>query len=138
MLALEQADLPLSRKPQQVVIPAEMIRAKKTKGAAFTLACDASGLDDKEIAGSMNPPLDAGTFSRLKSGMNTLDADRMSEFCRVVGNSVYPEWLAYQVGCTLVMIKTEAERRAEEALQKLAQAEAENKLMRELLQRSGS
>ncbi|WP_430434786.1 hypothetical protein [Methyloversatilis sp.] len=134
MLALAQAELLLARKPQQVVVPAEMIRAKKTKGAAFTLACDASGLDDKEIAGAMNPPLDAGTFSRLKSGTNTLDADRVAEFCHVVGNTVYPEWQAYQVGCTLVMIKTEAERRAEEALQKLAQAEAENKLMRQLLQ----
>lgn len=134
MLALAQAELLLTRTPQQVVVPAEMIRAKKTKGAAFTLACDASGLDDKEIAGAMNPPLDAGTFSRLKSGTNTLDADRVAEFCRVVGNNVYPEWQAYQVGCTLVMIKTEAERRAEEALQKLAQAEAENKLMRQLLQ----
>lgn len=134
MLALAQADLPLARKPHQVAIPVEMIQTRKTKGAAFTLACDASGLDDKEIAGAMNPPLDAGTFSRLKSGTNTLDGDRVAEFCRVVGNTVYPEWQAYQVVCTLVMIKTEAERRAEDALQKLAQAEAENKLMRQLLQ----
>ena len=51
----------------------------------------------------------------------------------MVGNLIYPEWLAFQVGCTLVMIQTEAERRAAEAEARAMAAEAENRLMRQLL-----
>lgn len=70
--------------------------------------------------------IDAGTFSRIKSGKNTLAADLVAAFCGVVGNTIYLEWLAYQVGCGLVMLKTEAERRAECA--EARAADAENKL----------
>ncbi|NPT59061.1 transcriptional regulator [Paraburkholderia sp. 5N] len=115
-----------------IEMPIEMIRAKRSKGAAFTLACDASGLEDKEIAMSLN--IDAGTFSKMKKGMATLDADLLVQFCKIVGNQIYPEWLAYQVGCTLVMIQSEAERRAEEERAKREEAEKENKLLRQLLQ----
>ncbi|MGB4345804.1 MAG: transcriptional regulator, partial [Burkholderiaceae bacterium] len=104
--------------PHRVHVPIELIRTKKKKGAAFTLACDTSDLEDKEIAGVMN--IDPGTFSRIKSGTNTLDNDRIDEFNKVVGNRVYSEWLAYLVGCTLVMIQSEAERRAYEAERELA------------------
>lgn len=133
LVAVEQGELGLARKPDQVAVPVELIRSKKTKGGAFTLACDASGLEDKEIAGAMNPPIDAGTFSRLKSGTNTLDSDRVAEFCAVVGNTIYPEWFAYQVGCTLVMIQTEAERQIAIEREAREKAEAENKLLRGLL-----
>lgn len=132
-LVAEQGELALARKPDSVQMPVEMIRAKKTASAAFTLACDASGLEDKEICLGMVPPLDAGYFSRIKKGLASLDADRVAEFCSLVGNTIYPEWLAYQVGCTLVMVKTEAERRAEEAIKRAEAAEAENRLMRQLL-----
>ena len=115
-------------------MPIEMIRAKRTKGAAFTLACDASGLEDKEIAMAMKPVIDPGTFSKMKKGMATLDADLLTQFCEVVGNKIYPEWLAYQVGCQLVMIQSEAERIAVEERTKREEAERENKLLRQLLQ----
>lgn len=115
-----------------IEIPVEMIYAKKTSGAAFTLACDASGLDDKEIY--MPLDIDAGTFSRIKSGRNTLQGDQMRSFCELVGNTIYPEWLARQVGCALVLLKTEAERRAEEAEARAVEAERENRLLRQLLQ----
>ncbi len=80
MFPLEQASLRLARKPAATPVPIEMVRTKRTKGQAFSLACDDSGLEDKEIAGAMEPPIDAGTFNRLKSGSNTLDADRIAEF----------------------------------------------------------
>ena len=126
-----QEELPLIRAPQSVSAPIEMVRNRKNKGAAFTLACDASGLDDKEIY--MQLDMDKAQFSRIKSGTANLDDDLLRKFCDVVGNRIYPEWQAYQVGCTLVMVKTEAERRAEEAEKRAREAEAENKLMRQLL-----
>jgi len=90
----QQGELALARAPHPVGIPAELVRAKHSSGAAFTLACDASGLDDKEIYLALD--LDAGTFSRLKKGTNTLAGDMLAGFCRVVGNTLYPEWLAYR------------------------------------------
>ena len=124
MSALEQPELSLARAPAKTRVPVELIRSRRTAGAAFTLACDASCLDDKEI--HMALEIDAGTFSRIKSGKNTLAADLVAAFCGVVGNTIYLEWLAYQVGCGLVMLKTEAERRAECA--EARAADAENKL----------
>ena len=129
---VEQAELALSREPSRAVVPIEMIRAQRSAAAAITLACTASGLADKEIYLSLE--IDAGYFSNIKKGKATLQADLIPAFCKTVGNMVYPEWLAYQVGCTLVMVKTEAERRAEEMQRERDAALAENKLMRQLLQ----
>lgn len=109
----EQVELPLSREPSRVAVPIELVRAKRTAAAAFTLACDASGLDDKEVYLALG--IDAGYFSNIKKGKATLQADLVSKFCDVVGNTIYLEWTAYQVGCTLVVIKSAAERRAEAA-----------------------
>lgn len=133
MTTLEaQGELPLSRAAQRSSVPIELVRAQKTSAAAFTLACSVSGLEDKEIYLALE--IDAGYFSNIKKGKATLQADLTARFCEVVGNTIYPEWQAYQVGCTLVMIKTAAERRAEEAEQRASAAEAENRLMRQLLQ----
>ena len=127
-----QHELALSRLPQCLDIPIELVRGRKNKGSAFTLACDASGLDDKEIYLPLD--MDKAQFSRIKSGSANLDSDMLPKFCAVVGNRIYPEWLAFTLGCTLVMIKTEAERRAEIAEARAHAAENENKLMRQLLQ----
>jgi hypothetical protein len=131
----DQSELALARPPQQVLVPIEMVRSKRTAGAAFTLACDASGLEDKEIYLALG--IDAGYFSNIKKGKATLQADLMREYCRITGNHIYPEWLAYQVGCTLVMIKTEAERRAEEAEQRAAAAELKLSVLMETFRARG-
>ena len=127
----EQGELALARPPRQPGIPVELVRAKHSAGAAFTLACDASGLDDKEIYLALE--LDAGTFSRIKKGTNTLGGDMLAAFCRMVGNTLYPEWLAYQVGCGLVMLKTEAERRADALQEELARERLKNEVLMQAL-----
>jgi hypothetical protein len=119
---VQQSELSLIRKAsQQVDVPVAMIYARKNQGSAFTLACEASGRDDKEIY--LDLGIDAGTFSRMKDGKNTLSNDRMHDFCAAVGNTILPQWIAYQVGCGLVLLKTEAERRAEEAEARADEAE---------------
>lgn len=131
MTLIEQPELALAREPNRSEVSIEVVRAQKTAAAAFTLACSVSGLEDKEIYLALD--IDAGYFSNIKKGKATLQADLVSRFCDVVGNKIYPEWQAYQLGCTLVMVKTEAERRAELAEERAKAAEAENKLMRQLL-----
>lgn len=59
----------------------------------------------------------------ISFGKNTLSSDRMAEFCHVVGNTILPQWIAYQVGYGLVMLKTEAERRADDAEHRAKEAE---------------
>ena len=127
----DQQELALSRQPQRSSVSLETVRAQKTAAAAFTLACSVSGLEDKEIYLPLG--IDAGYFTNIKKGKATLQADLVAKFCELVGNTIYPEWAAYQVGCTLVVIQTEAERRAALAEQRAQAAEAENRLMRQLL-----
>jgi hypothetical protein len=128
---VEQGALCLSRPAAQVNIPVEMVWSCKSQGKAFTMACDASGLEDKEIYLALG--IDAGTFSRMKKGDNTISGDRIRDFCKVVGNNVYPQWLAYQIGCGLVVLKSEAELRAEQAETRAKEAEAKVAMLTEII-----
>jgi hypothetical protein len=112
-------------------MPIEVVRRQKTAAAAFALACQSSGLEDKEIYGELE--IDAGYFARMKKGEATLQADQMTSFCDVVNNRIYPEWIAYQLGCTLVQIKSEAERRLEQALEQLAQERVKVRVLTEAI-----
>ena len=127
-----QGELALARRAEPNEVPEEMIQRQKTGAAALCLACQSSGLEDKEIYSALK--IDAGYFSRMKKGEASLQADQVQPFCEVVGNLIYVQWQAYQVGCKLVLIKSEAERRAEHAEERLRAVDAENKLMRQLLQ----
>lgn len=113
-----QGELTLLRQAEPNEVPMEMIRRQKTAASAFALACQSSGLEDKEIYGGLG--IDAGYFSRIKKGEATLQADLIQPFCDIVGNRIYPEWIAYRIGCTLMQIKSEAERRLELSEQALA------------------
>ena len=132
MNSLDHLPLAITRTPATVDIPLEMVWTKRSQGAAFSLACDTSGLDDKEIYMALG--IDAGTFSRMRKGNNTLPGDQLKQFCKIVGNTIYADWLAYQVGSMLVVIQSEAERRANEAERMLDLERRENKLLRDLLQ----
>lgn len=107
----EQGELALSRRAEPNDVPLEMVWRQKTGAAALCLACQSSGLEDKEIYQSLG--IDAGYWSRIKKGEATLQTDLIEPFCTVVGNHIYPQWIAYRVGCTLVQIKSEAERQLE-------------------------
>lgn len=125
-------ELRLVKRAEANDVPVELVRKQNCAGKAFTLACDSSGLDDKEIYLAI--PIDAGTFSKIKSGRATLQAEYLQRFCHVVNNRVYPEWLAFQIGCTLVVIRSEAERKLDHEITRRERAEAKNVLLTEILQ----
>lgn len=127
----DQGELVLSRRCEPNDMPIEIVRRQKHAGAAFSLACQSSGLDDKEIYGALD--VDAGYFSRIKKGEATLQGDLIGSFCTVVNNRIYPEWIAFQTGCTLTLIQSEAERLLMIEREKRAETEAENRLMKQLL-----
>jgi hypothetical protein len=126
-----QGELGLSRRAEPNDMPIEVVRRQKTAAAAFALACQSSGLEDKEIYSALG--LDAGYFSRIKKGEATLQADLVTPFCDLVSNRIYPEWMAYQIGCTLVQIKSEAERRLEMALEQLAHERVKVRVLTEAI-----
>ena len=125
-------ELSLVRKPIGLDVPAQLVHQQKSSSAAFSLACQASGLEDKEIYMSLG--IDAGHFSRIKKGEAGFPPDKIRDFCELVGNTIYPEWIAYQVGCMLVVIETESERRAKAAEERARVAEDRVKFLSELLQ----
>jgi hypothetical protein len=127
-----QAELALSREPSKVDMPIEIVRGQPTYAAAFTLACSASGLEDKEIYLALD--IDAGYFSNIKKGKATLQGDLVGPFCRLVGNRILLDWSAFQVGCVLVLIQSEAERRAEVEKARADELARENRLLRDLVQ----
>lgn len=127
-----QRELDLFRQPERNEMPLEVIRKQQGSGAAFTLACSSSGLADQTIYEFVG--IDAGTFSKIKKGIATLQADDLPKFCYAVNNYIYPEWCAFQIGRTLVEIKTEAERRADAAEKRAADAELKVKTLLETFQ----
>jgi hypothetical protein len=128
----DQSELALARPPQSVSISLEVVRAQKSNAAAFSLACSVSGLEDKEIYMALG--IDAGYFSNIKKGKATLQGDLVRDFCKVVGNTIYLEWLAYQIGCTLMLIRSEAERRAEDAEKRARSAEEKLHFLTQVVQ----
>lgn len=131
-----QVELALARKAASLTVPIEMVRSKKTAAAAFTLACDVSGLEDKEIY--LQLEIDAGYFSNIKKGKATLQADKVQPFCAVVGNTVYVEWTAYQVGCQLVQIESETERLLRQAREQIELLKHDKRVLTEALRGNGS
>lgn len=124
-------ELALVRKPLKSGVPIELVHAQKTASAALSLAVQASGLEDKEIYLSLD--IDPGHWSRIKKGEAGFPPDKMRDFCALVGNTIYPEWIAFQVDCQLVVIQSEAERRAEEATKRAEDAENQVRLLRDIL-----
>ncbi len=106
-----QRELDLFRQPEPSDVPLEQVRRQRDAAAAFTLAVSSSGLADQTIYEFVG--IDAGTFSKMKKGLATLQAEDWPKFCYAVNNRIWPEWCAFQIGCTLVLIQTEAERRAD-------------------------
>lgn len=108
-----QSELPLSRggKVPAFTVPIEMIRALKTPGEAIETARKAAGLEKKEVYLALE--IDAGTWTKIEDSAASLPANKIRKFCDEVGNRIYVEWINYQVGCTAVLIKSEAERQIE-------------------------
>lgn len=124
-------ELALVRRPTRSSVSLDLIHKQRTAEAALSLAVATSGLDDKEIYLALR--IDAGHWSRMKKGEAGFPPNAMRDFCDLVGNTVYPEWIAYQVGCQLVMIQSEAERRAEAAERERDEARSEAELLKKLL-----
>jgi hypothetical protein len=131
---VEQPQLKLSRRATEATVPMELVIAQKSAKDALVLAMQASGLDSNEICLSLD--IDPGHWSRMLKGHAYFPLDKLADFCALVGNRVLPDWIARQVGCGLVQLQSEAERRAEFAEKALAEEQQKVRLLLEALRGS--
>lgn len=81
----------------------------------------------------MTLEMDSGHWSRIVTGNAHFPLNKIAHFCEIVGNTVLPEWIAYQVGHGIVLLKSEAERRAETAEKALADEREKVRLLTDVL-----
>jgi len=124
-----QNELPLNRRGAdvQIDIPLEQIAALRGPGDALDLAIRAAMLERKEVYLALG--IDPGTFSKILDNKAAFPGERIKEFCDLVNNRIYVQWINSQVGCTAVLLKSEAERIAEQALARAATAEREVEIL---------
>jgi hypothetical protein len=100
----------------RVAVPLSVVHQQKNSGEALTLACTASGLDDKEIYGPDGLDIDQGYFSNMKNGKATLREELVPLFCAIVGNTIYPDWRNHHLAVNLPKEVARVEREKLESL----------------------
>lgn len=121
----------LTRARPMVDVPLESILARKSLLGAINLCIDLSGLDEKEIYIPLG--IDAGHWSNLRKGKGHFPPDRINDLMDLCCNEAPLIWQAYRRGYGLVVLKTEAERRAEAAELRAAQAEMKVRVLMEAI-----
>lgn len=119
-----QPELPLARRVDRVVVPMDLVVKLQSFSSAIALCVQLSGLEDKEVYIPLG--IDSGHWTRIKQGKANFPENKLRELMDLCGNEVPLIWLAYIRGYGLVLLKSEAERRAEAA--ELRAQEAEKKL----------
>lgn len=113
-------------------VPLELVLKQSTLSGAVALCVQLSGLDDKEIYLSLG--IDAGHWTRIMKGDAHFPLNKLNDLCTMCGNESPLIWWANSRGYGLVMLKSEAERRAEESAAALEKEREKNKLLMQLLQ----
>lgn len=128
-----QHHLPLSRHATKVAVTVDMIEQQKSLLAAINLCVTLSGLDDKEIASTLE--IQPAQWSRIQNGDAHFPPNKLNDLMDICGNEAPVLWLANSRGYGLHLLKSEAERRADEERAKADKLAAENALLRDLLMR---
>ena len=115
-----QDSLPLCRPQTEARI--EDIARQPTLGAALALGAAAAGLDlEKEVHIPLG--IDAGHWTRIRSGAAGLDWPKLRAICDLFGNDAVILWMLYQRGWDLSALRkreSETERALREANELLA------------------
>jgi hypothetical protein len=127
-----QTDGPLERgAPIGFQVPIEMVRALKSPGQALDLAIRAAGKERKEVYLELS--IDAGTFSKVLDDKASFPDEKLTQLCRYLGNRIFAEWQAWQVGCMLVVVRDVVHEELDEAHRRLAERDAEISYLRRAL-----
>ena len=130
--AVEQGALALARKVQWVDLSVETVSKQKSLLGAVNLCITESGLEDKEIYLALG--IDSGHFSNLRKGTGHFPTNKLNDLCDLCGNEAPLIWWANSRGYGLVMLKSEAERRAEDAEKRAKDAEEKLRFLTSVMQ----
>ena len=131
-LVAGQGELALARQAISRSVATEVLHAQKDMLAAFNLACNVSGLEDKEIYIALD--IDAGQWSRIKQGGAHFPLNKLEELCDVLGNEILLEYLAWKRGKGVHQLETETERQLRLTNEALQRERDKNKMLTEILQ----
>lgn len=130
--AVDHPELPLARKADRVDIPLDLVIKQPSLAAAISLCVQASGLEEKEVYLPLE--IDAGHWTRIMKGDAHFPVNKLNGLMDMCGNEAPLMWLSHSRGYGLVILKTEAERRAEAAERALNEEREKVKLLTNLLQ----
>lgn len=132
MNAVDQRELSLVRTPDRTDVPLDIVTRQPSLSKAIALCIQFSGLLDKEIFLALD--IDAGHWSRIVKGDAHFPTNRLSDLMDIRGNDAPLMWLAHARGYGLVVLRTESERRAEEAERRLAEEREKVRWLTDFLQ----
>lgn len=88
---------------------------------AIALCVQVSGLEEKEVYLSLE--IDAGHWTRIMKGDAHFPVNKLNTLMDLCGNEAPLMWLSNSRGYAMVLLKSEAERRAEQAERRADEAE---------------
>lgn len=109
----------------------EVVQSCKDMLAAFNLAINVSGLDEKEVYMALD--IDPGQWSRMRKGDAHFPLNKLTLFCDVVQNEIVLDYLAWCRGKGLHMLESEAQRQLREAQEQLAREKEKTQMLADLL-----
>lgn len=131
--AADYPELPLARAAVRVDVPLELVVKQQTLAGAIALCVQLSGLEDKEVYLALE--IDAGHWTRImKKGDAHFPVNKLNDLMDLCGNEAPLMWLANSRGYGLVVLRSEAERRADAAERALQDERNKVKLLTNLLQ----
>lgn len=130
----EQLRLALPKRPQ--AIDPEAVKRQPSMTKAIVLCADVAGfVNDKDLCRAID--IDPAVWARIKSGQANFPHDKYEQLFDEAGNEVPLLWLLHRRGydlSSLRMRQTETEKQLQAEQSAREKAEAENKLLRDLLQ----
>lgn len=129
--SVDHPELPLARTADRVDVPLELVVKQPSFAGAIALCVQLSGLEDKEVYLALE--IDAGHWSRIMKGDAHFPVNKLNDLMDMCGNEAPLMWLANSRGYGLVILKTEAERRAEAAERALEEERSKVRLLTDLL-----
>lgn len=128
----DQSQLPLCRRAEKTAVPMDLVLKQTTMAGAIALCVQLSGLEEKELYLSLG--IDAGHWTRIMKGDAHFPVNKLNDLMDMCGNESALLWLAHSRGYGLVMLKSEAERRAEEAEKRAKDAEDKLRFLTQVMQ----
>lgn len=128
---VDQPQLALTRKVDRFIISMEIVMRQRSLSQAIALCVQMSGLDDKEVYLSLE--IDPGHWTRIMKGDAHFPVNKLNDLMDMCGNEAPLMWLANHRGYGLIVLQTEAEKRAEAAEIALRAEREKTKLLTDLL-----